>query len=170
MDSPLRRKDRMDGIEDRIDRLGERARDLLEREQAAVARVEDLRRTGGDGAGRLRRAKQGRTVRRAERRVEELRATREGLIDGELRRIMLALEKRSRRTRDRLDRELERLAPVERDWERLRRAFDALESTVAAPPLEQLAAHLRGTLEIPEFPVREREGYAKPFPQRALLF
>ncbi len=160
----------MDRIEARIDRLDELASDLLEREQAALAEVEEVRRARGQAGGRLRTARLGRRLRRAQRRAEQLRTRREGLVDGELRSIMLALERQSRRTRDRLDRELERLAPLQQEWERLRSAFDALESTMAAPALEELAAHWRGALEIPEFPVSEHEGYARPFPQRALLF
>jgi hypothetical protein len=164
------RNDRMDHIKGRIEHLGEVASDLLEREQAAIARVEDLRNADPETAGRFRRVRRERGVRRAERRVEELRSRRQELVDGELRSILVALEKQSRRTRDRLDRELERLAPLEEEWERLRSAFGAIESAVSTPALEQLASHWRGTLQIPEFPVREREGYAKPFPERALLF
>jgi hypothetical protein len=83
---------------------------------------------------------------------------------------MIALQEQARRTRDRLDRELDRLAPVEEEWERLRTTFDTLEVAVQTPALESLADHWHGVLEIPEFPVREHEGYAKPFPEQVLLF
>ena len=69
-----------------------------------------------------------------------------------------------------LDQQLERLAPLEGEWERLRSAFGSIEAAVAAPALEQVECQWRGALEIPEFPVRENSGYDKPFPHRALLF
>lgn len=171
MDSArFHRKHQIDRIQGRIDRLGRRAEALLAREQAERAKVEDLRSELETPAGRLRSARRGRAVRRAEQMVEELHKRREGLVDEELRVIMLALERQSRRTRERLDQELERLAPVEAEWERLRTTFDSLEVAVATPALEPLAGQWGGELAIPEFPVQEREGYARPFPARALLF
>jgi hypothetical protein len=180
---PLHRKHQIDRIQSRIERLGGQAAELLAREEAALTKVQDLRQeteTGADGeatpappAGRLRWARRNRALRRAERAeraAEELKAKRESLVEGELLTIMLALEKQSRRTRERLDEELERLAPVEEEWERLRSTFDALETAVTTPALEELAGQWRGGLQIPEFPVREREGYPKPFPAHTLLF
>jgi hypothetical protein len=174
---PLHRKHQIDRIQSRIDRLGGQAAELLAREEAALTKVHDLRETetGADGAaparaGRLRSVRRNRALRRAERAAEELRTKREAMAEGELLMIMLALEKQSRRTRERLDEELERLAPIEEEWERLRSTFDALETAVTTPALEALAGQWRGELQIPEFPVREREGYPRPFPARALLF
>jgi FlaA1/EpsC-like NDP-sugar epimerase len=166
----LHRTDRVHGIEARIDDLGEQATKLLGREEAALAKLEDLRSASREPKGRLRGARISRGLRRGERLVEQLRSNREELVERELRSIMLALEKQSRRTRDRLDRELERLAPVQGDWERLRATFDTLETALASPAIEQLAGQWRGTLAIPEFPVREGEGYVRPFPARVLLF
>jgi chromosome segregation ATPase len=174
---PLHRKHQIDRIQSRIDRLGGQAAELLTREEAALTKVHDLREaeTGANGAaparaGRLRSVRRNRALRRAERAAEELRTKRESMVEGELLMIMLALEKQSRRTRERLDEELERLAPIEEEWERLRSTFDALETAVTTPALEALAGQWRGELQIPEFPVREREGYPRPFPARALLF
>jgi hypothetical protein len=167
--SPLQRHDDIHRIEVRIDALGERARDLLLDEQQALAKLDELQ--GREAPhGRVRRVRHARAIRRAERRVQQLRSTRELLVGKELDAIMFALERQSRRTRERLDRELDRLAPVEAEWERLRCAFDLLEVAVATPAIEHLAGQWSGMLEIPEFPVREQEGYAKPFPQGALLF
>jgi hypothetical protein len=172
---PLHRRHEIDRIQARIDRLGNRAAELLSREEAKLVKVRDLRRQQDDRdsepqAGRLRWARRNRALRRAEESLEELRARRERMADEELRVIMLALEKQARKTRERLDEELERLAPVEAEWERLRCTFGALETTVAAPALEPVAAQWGGELAIPEFPVQEREGYARPFPPQALLF
>jgi chromosome segregation ATPase len=155
------RGDRIDRIEDRIVRLGERATKLLRREHAVKRTIEDLR--GATGARARRQA-------RAERSLGRLRAEREELVETELHVITLALEQQSRRTRDRLDRELERLAPVQAEWERLRGAFETLGATVATPAFEDLAGQWRGGLSVPEFPVREPEGYTRPFPEQALLF
>jgi hypothetical protein len=41
---------------------------------------------------------------------------------------------------------------------------------MAMPAVEGLAGQWRGRLNIPEFPVREREEYIRPFPEGALLF
>lgn len=179
---PLSRKHQIERIQSRIERLGGQAAELLAREEAALTKVEDLRQeteTGSGGetplptgkpAGRLRSVRRNRALRRAERAAEELKSRRQSLVEEELRTIMLALEKQSRRTRERLDEELERLAPVEEEWERLRSTFGTLETAVNAPALEPLAGQWRGELEIPEFPVQEREGYPRPFPARTLLF
>jgi hypothetical protein len=168
---PLHRKHQIDRIQSRIDRLGGQAAELLTREEAALTKVEDLRRAAEEApAGRLRSARRNRALRRAGQAAEELKAKRECLVEEELRTIMLALEKQSRRTRERLDEELERLVPVEEEWEQLRSTFGALETAVTTPALEQLAGQWRGELRIPEFPVREREGYPRPFPPQTLLF
>jgi hypothetical protein len=179
---PLHRKHEIDRIQIRIERLGDRAAELLAREEAALTKVRDLRQTkeqseGDEQAqethapvGWLRSARRNRALRLAEHTLDELRSQRERMVDEELRVIMLSLEKQSRRTRERLDQELERLAPVEAEWELLRSTFDALEVAVAAPALEPLAGQWSGELAIPEFPVKEREGYPRPFPARALLF
>lgn len=87
-----------------------------------------------------------------------------------MRSIMFALHHESRHARDALDRELERLVPVQERWERLRGAFVTLEETLGGPAFASLADHWRGQLEIPEFPVAERGAYVKPFPEHALLF
>ena len=174
MQSPIRRRDRIERIENEISRLGELASELLEREEVARTRLGDLRHDAGKPVRRVRRARLsraiGRAERHAERHAEKLRSRREGLVEGDLRSIMLALEKESRRTRERLDQQLERLAPLEGEWERLCSVFGSIEAAVAAPALEQVECQWRGALEIPEFPVRENSGYDKPFPHRALLF
>jgi hypothetical protein len=167
---PLHRKNDIDRIQSRIERLGGQAAELLAREEAAAAKVEDLRQAAQAPAGRIRSKRRERARRRAELTAEELRGKREWFVEEELRTIMLALERQSRRTRERLDEELERLAPLEAEWERLRSAFEALETTVVTPALEPVAGQWRGEFQIPEFPVRESEGYPKPFPPRALLF
>jgi hypothetical protein len=45
-----------------------------------------------------------------------------------------------------------------------------LESTIRGPAFASLAEQWQGQLEIPDFPVAQRGGYSKPFPQHALLF
>jgi hypothetical protein len=166
----LNRPSRIDRITLRIDRLGERAAKLLEREEKIGTEVETLRTEARQPAGRLRSRLRARSIGRKERSMEKLHAERGALVDREIRTIMIALQEQSRRTREQLDQELERLAPVEAEWERLRSTFESLEATVNAPALEELAGQWRGALGIPEFPLTEREGYTKPFPQRALLF
>jgi hypothetical protein len=59
---------------------------------------------------------------------------------------------------------------VQERWERLGATFDALESTISGPAFASLADQWQGQLEIPEFPLAQRAGYAKPFPQHALIF
>ena len=162
------RRNGIERIERRIARLRERAAEQLEHEQRSEARLEELR--GADPAGRLRAARRERALARTQRRLDTLRAERAQLVDAEVRAIMLSLRDQSSRTRERLDRQLERMTPLEREWERLRSMFDTLEETLETPALDGLAVHFRGVLEIPEFPVTEQQGYVKPFPPKAILF
>jgi chromosome segregation ATPase len=162
------RRDRIDRIEARIGRLRKRACKLLEREQRARAGLEELLTTYP--SGRLRRSRHARLQERSEKRLESLRERRERLIEEEVQSILKALQDQSQRTRERLDRELRRLAPIEAEWDRLRGTFDDLDESLAEPALAQLGSRWRGELQIPEFPVREHEGYPKPFPQGAVVF
>ncbi len=162
------RKQQIDKIEARIDRLNDTAAELLEQEQAVAVELQDHRQA--EPAGRLSAARHRRSVTKAEAKLERLKAERERLVERELNGIMVALELQARRTRERLDEELERLVPVQEEWERLRGTFGALEHTVATPAIGQLAGQWTGELQIPEFPIEEREGYARPFPTGALLF
>jgi DNA repair exonuclease SbcCD ATPase subunit len=162
------RRNGIERIERRIARLRERAAEQLEHEQRTEARLEELR--GAASAGRLRTARRARALARAQRRLETLRAERTQLVANEVRAIMLSLRDQSSRTRERLDRQLERMAPLEREWERLRSMFGTLEETLGTPALDGLAVHFQGALEIPEFPVTEQQGYVKPFPPKAILF
>lgn len=161
------RRDRIDRIAIRVTRLRDRAADLLAREQALRGTLEGAT---DHPRRRLGAARTTRWANRARGRLDRLAEERAEFVQEELRSIMVALEEQSRRTRERLDQELGRLAPVQEEWERLRSIFDALESAVGTPAFEPLAGHLDGTLRIPEFPVREREGYCKPFPQGAVVF
>ena len=95
---------------------------------------------------------------------------RRELVQDQVRWILVALQEQAQLTRDELDRQLDRLAPVQERWERLRATFDALESTISGPAFASLADQWQGQLEIPEFPLAQRAGYAKPFPQQALIF
>lgn len=164
------RRSRIERIELRIERLAQKASDLLARERRADEDVARLQRTADEASGWIRTWRTGRALRRRRVRLERLRAQRRELVDGQIRTIMFALQEQSQRTRDELDRQLERLAPVQEQWERLRATFDALEETMAGPAFASLAEHWRGQLEIPEFPLAQRGGYAKPFPKHALLF
>lgn len=155
----LGRRNGIERIQHRVLRLGERAAGLHEREQRAAERLAAHRE-----AGHARRTA------RSQRRLERLRAERERLAEREIRAILLLLREQSGRTRQRLDRELERLTPLQEEWERLRGIFSSLDETIAAPALEPLAAQWRGDLEIPDFPVHENQGYVKPFPSCAILF
>lgn len=157
-------------IERQIDYFRERSTDLLRREQAAATALEQRRSAASQPAGRLRRRLRARAAGRAEQRLRRRGEEREAYVEQELRAIMLTLEEQARRTRRHLDRELERLVPVQAEWERLGEAFTALQAAVATPAVESLAGQWNGRLEIPEFPVHEREGYLKPFPHGALLF
>ena len=163
------RSDRIGRIERQIVDFRDRATDLLRREETLRARVAQLEQRDGRG-GRMRTRRRARALSRAETRLQDLCETHEAFVEQELRAIMLTLEEQSRRTRERLDRELERLVPVQTEWERLGEAFVALEAAVATPAVESLAGQWQGRFEIPEFPVHEREGYLRPFPHRALLF
>jgi DNA repair exonuclease SbcCD ATPase subunit len=156
------RGNRIERIERRIDELRDRADGLLERELELAARLAER----GDAEGWMA----ARRARRCERALTKLRERRAELAETQIQSIMRALQEQSQRTRERLDAELERLAPIEQDWERLREAFEALDEAAGTPALRELASSLHGALAIPEFPVREREGYAKPFPQSAVVF
>jgi DNA repair exonuclease SbcCD ATPase subunit len=162
------RKQRIDKIEARIDRLNDTAAELLEREQATAIKLEDYRRS--EPTGRLSATRHRRALTKAEAKLERLKTERAQLIERELNGIMVELELQARRTRERLDEELERLVPVQEEWERLRGTFSTLEHAVATPAIEKLAGQWSSGLQIPEFPVQEREGYARPFPAGALLF
>jgi chromosome segregation ATPase len=164
------RSDHIARIEREIEEFREQATNLLRREHAAHVRLGRLNAAAREPHGRLRASRNARALRRAHRRLQELSDRREAFVEQGLRAIMLTLAEQSQRTRDRLDRELERLSPVQSEWERLRGAFSALEAAVATPAVEELAGQWRGRLEIPDFPVEEREGYLKPFPHGALLF
>lgn len=100
----------------------------------------------------------------------QLEAERHQLVHDQIRWILFALQAQAQHTRDELDRQLDRLAPVQERWERLRATFDALESTISGPAFASLADQWQGQLEIPEFPLAQRAGYTKPFPQHALIF
>ncbi len=167
----MRRRDRIDRIEREIADFQTRATELLRRERSAAALVHDLEaRAQAHAARRLRAVHTNRALAKARRLAQEATDRREAYVEQQLRAIMLTLEEQARRTRERLDHELERLLPVQNDWERLRAAFGAVEAAIATPAVEELAGQWRGALDIPEFPVQEREGYLKPFPHGALLF
>lgn len=165
----MERRHRLKRIEARIGALGERAAELLECEQRSRQRLEELRAKRDDG-GRLRRARHGRALQRYQQQLERHEEERRRLVEAEMRSIMLLLQEQSSKTRERLDRELQRLTPLEEEWERIRAMFGALEETVSTPALEELAGAWRGELEIPAFPVHEQKGYIKPFPRQAILF
>jgi len=164
----MRRRNGIERIERKIARLSERASRLLEREEQTEARLGELRNAAP--AGRLHAARRDRALGRAERRLANLRGERTQLVEVEIRAIMLSLRDESSRTRERLDRQLERMAPLEHEWERLRSMFDALEEAIDTPAVTDLARQWKGALEIPDFPVSEEQGYIKPFPPRAILF
>jgi chromosome segregation ATPase len=164
------RRHHIDHIERRISRLDQRASRLLEQERETEVELVTLRRELNDVGPRLRAARARRAIQRREQRLERLQAGRRELVHDQIRWIMFALQEQAQRTRDELDRELERLAPVQEQWERLRETFDALEAAIRRPALVSLAEQWQGQLEIPEFPLAERSGYAKPFPQHALIF
>ena len=157
-------------IERRISRLDHRASRLLERQRDTEVELVTLRRELDEMGPRLRAARTRRAIQRRERRLARLIAERRELVHDQIRGIMFALQQQAQRTRDELDRQLERLAPVQEQWERLRGTFDALDTTLRGPAFASLAEHWQGQLEIPDFPLAERSGYAKPFPQHALIF
>ncbi|HZU61798.1 MAG TPA: hypothetical protein VE983_12585 [Solirubrobacteraceae bacterium] len=150
--------------------MDQRASQLLERERAAVDQVEAADRATATSAGRIQAMRARRRLRRRRTRLERLRNQRRELIHEQLRSIMFALQRESQQARDELDRELERLVPVQEHWERVREAFEDLEETIGRPAFASLADQWRGQLEIPEFPLAERGAYVKPFPEHALLF
>ena len=157
-------------IEHRIARLQEQAARLLDRERETAQEVVTLQRVlDGMGPG-IRASRTGRTLRRRNAQLARLTEQRQALVQDQIRWILFALQEQAQRTRDELDRQLDRLAPVQEQWERLRGTFDALEATIQGPALASLTEQWQGQLEIPEFPLAQRAGYAKPFPQHALLF
>lgn len=164
------RRSQMGRIDRRIRRLEMRATDLLAGERQAAEEVRGLQEELNELDGSIRAMRMRRHLRRRQIQVERLRSRRRGLVDGQVRVIMLALQGESRRARDELDRELARLVPVQEHWERLRATFDSLEEAMADPAFAPAADHWRGQLEIPEFPVSQPDGYTKPFPQQALVF
>jgi hypothetical protein len=167
---PLTRRTRIDRIELRIERLDQRASDLLERERSAMEDIRAAEQPSADSLGAIRAMRARRRLRRRRTRLERLRTQRRELIQDHMRSIMFALQHESQQARDELDRELERLIPVQEHWERVRGAFGALEETIGRPAFASLADQWRGQLEIPEFPLAERGAYVKPFPEHALLF
>jgi chromosome segregation ATPase len=164
-----RRSDRIRRIERQIADFRDQATELLRREEALRAKVAQLEERESRG-GRFRARRRARALARAEAQLEHACDRRQAFVEQELRAIMLTLEEQSRSTREWLDRELERLVPVQSEWERLGEAFLAFEAAVATPAVESWAGQWQGRFEIPEFPVHEREGYLRPFPHRALLF
>jgi chromosome segregation ATPase len=164
------RRDPIGRIDVRIERLGERAEDLFEREQQLERTLAELGGEAKHTAGGLRRRRRDRALARAQERLEAVRSERTELVEAEIRSIMRSLQEQSQRTRLALDRELGRLEPVQAQWEQMRRTFGSLEDVVATPAVQQLAQDWCVDLGIPEFPVREREGYQKPFPRGALVF
>lgn len=168
--SVLHRRSRIVQIEHRIARLDEQATRLLDRERETSERVMALQEALGKTVSRIRIRRIERALRRREERLTGLRERRQQLVQEQIRTIMFALQEEAQRTRDELDRQLDRLVPVHERWERLRGTFDALESTIGRPAFASLAGQWQGQLEIPEFPVAQQSGYAKPFPQQALLF
>jgi hypothetical protein len=164
------RRRRIDHIERRIERLDQRASRLLEQERSAVLEVALLERNLDEMGPRLRAARDRRVLRRRQRVLDRLRVRRRELVHDQIRWIMFALQEQAQHTRDELDRQLEKLAPIQDEWERLRATFGSLETTIQGPAFAALAEQWQGPLEIPEFPLAQRAGYAKPFPQHALLF
>jgi hypothetical protein len=157
-------------IERKITRLDERATHLLSSELQAADDVALFQRDLDDLGESIRAMRMRRRLRRRQARLGRLACKRRALVDEQMRVIMFALQDESRRTRDQLDRQLERLVPVQEHWERLRATFDTLEETMDHPAIATLTEQWRGLLEIPEFPVAQQDGYARPFPQHALLF
>ncbi len=166
----LSRRTRIVKIERRIARLGQQAARLLERERQTAEEVSVLRQSLNEIGPRLRARRTRRALARQEALLRRLEAQRRQLVHDQIRWILFALQAQAQHTRDELDRQLDRLVPVQEQWERLRATFHALESTISAPAFTSLAEHWRGQLEIPEFPLAEVAGYAKPFPKQALIF
>jgi chromosome segregation ATPase len=166
----LSRRTRIVQIEHRIAQLDQQAARLLERERQTAEEVRALRRSLDETGPRLRARRGRRALARQEDRLVRLGTQRRELVHDQLRWILFALQEQAQHTRDELDRQLDRLAPVQDQWERLRATFDVLESTISGPAFASLAEQWQGQLEIPEFPLAQQSGYAKPFPQHALLF
>lgn len=164
----MRPAPRLDRIQTRIARLSDRARALQERERDARAAAERL----GDGAqdpprrSVLDRHRLG----RAQRRLETTSERRRQLVEAEFTAIMRDLAAEAERTRTELDRALAGLAPLAARWEEIERTFGVLDEACAGPELVSFVGSWRGALDVPEFPVREAEGYVKPFPARAFVF
>jgi chromosome segregation ATPase len=166
----LSRRTRIVQIEHRIARLDREAAGLLQRERQAAEEVAVLRGSLDEIGPRIRALRTRRALGRQQARLGRLTAQRRELVHAQIRWILFALQEQAQHTRNELDRQLDRLAPVQERWERLRTTFDALESTISGPAFASLADHWQGQLEIPEFPLAQDAGYAKPFPQQALIF
>ena len=143
---------------------------MLEREREATERAASLRRSLEHAGPGLRTRRASRALRHQEESLARLTEQRRALVHDQIRWILFALQEQAQRTRNELDRQLDRLVPVHEEWERLRGTFDTLETTIRGPAFASLADQWQGQLEIPEFPLAQRDGYAKPFPQHALLF
>ena len=157
-----------ESLERRIERFRKRAHSLEEREQKCIDQVEKLR-----GELRGRRWRTGRATRalaRADRRLEDVRAKRREMVQSEFNEIMRALEARSRRTRDELDRAMAPLVSIAMDWGQIERTFELLDEATGAPEIACFVAEARGKLSVPPFPVREDDGYVTPFPRDAFVF
>jgi chromosome segregation ATPase len=157
-----------EALERRIQRFRKRAQALEQREQKCVEQVEKLR---GDLRGRRwRTGRATRALARADRRLEEVRAKRREVVQAEFNEIMRALEMRSRRTRDELDRAMAPLVGIALDWGQIERTFELLDEATGSPEIECFVAEARGKLSVPPFPVREDDGYVTPFPRDAFVF
>ncbi len=166
----LSRRTRIVQIEHRIARLDQHAARLLQREHQTAHEVSVLRESLDETGPRIRARRTRRALGRQEARLGRLEAQRRELVNDQIRWILFALQDQAQHTRDELDRQLDRLAPVQEQWERLRATFDALERAISGPAFDSLADHWQGQLEIPEFPLAQQAGYSKPFPQHALIF
>jgi chromosome segregation ATPase len=166
----LSRRTRIVQIEHRIARLDQQAAGLLQRERQTAEEVSVLRESLDETGPRIRSRRTRRALGRQEARLGRLEAERRELVHDQIRWILFALQEQAQHTRDELDRQLDRLAPVQEQWERLRATFDALEQAISGPAFASLADHWQGQLEIPEFPLAQHAGYSKPFPQHALIF
>lgn len=166
----MRSPPRLDRIQARIARLSDRARALQERERQARAVAAGLGDGGGDGESSARGLLDRHRLARAERRLAATGERRRQLVEEEFTAIMRDLAAEAERTRAELDRALAGLAPLAAHWEEIERTFGVLDEACAAPELVSFVGSWRGALDVPEFPVREAEGYVKPFPARAFVF
>jgi chromosome segregation ATPase len=166
----LSRRTRIVHIEHRIARLDQQAARLMQREHKTAEEVSVLRQSLDDRGPRIRARRNRRAIQRQEARLGRLRTQRRELVQDQIRWILFALQEQAQHTRDELDRQLDRMAPVQEQWERLRATFDSLEQTISGPAFVSLADQWQGQLEIPEFPLAQRAGYSKPFPRHALIF